>query len=232
MTQKTAEMRLADRRRLRKTLIERRLALPDADCVRHSARIRTLLREHFPQLAGMRVAFCWPVNKEPDLRPLLAAWAGESGTDAPDGGEGGASAANGANEGNGGNGFCALLPVVVAENAPLAFRVWTPWTPLIADRYGIPTPAAGAFVQPTALLLPVNAFDAAGYRIGYGGGYFDRTLAALAAGPGPAPLAIGVGYELARVATIHPEPHDLPLAAVVTEAGIFRTPAPPASPRR
>lgn len=226
MTQKTAEIRLAERRRLRKMLIERRLALPDADCVRHSARIRALLREHFPQLAGMRVAFCWPVSKEPDLRPLLAAWADESGADGP---EGGVEAETGA---RGENGFCALLPVVVAENAPLAFRAWTPRTPLVADRYGIPTPAAGAFVAPTALLLPVNAFDAAGYRIGYGGGYFDRTLAALASGPGPAPLAIGVGYELARVATIHPEPHDLPLAAVVTEAGVFRTPAPPASPRR
>lgn len=226
MTQKTAEIRLAERRRLRKTLIERRLALPDVDCARHSARICALLREHFPQLAGMRVAFCWPVSKEPDLRPLLAAWADEGGADGP---EGGVEAETGA---RGENGFCALLPVVVAENAPLAFRAWTPRTPLVADRYGIPTPAAGAFVAPTALLLPVNAFDAAGYRIGYGGGYFDRTLAALAADPGPAPLAIGVGYELARVATIHPEPHDLPLAAVVTEAGVFRTPAPPASPRR
>lgn len=218
----SAATRLGERRQLRKTLIERRLALPDDDCARYSARICAQLREHFPQLAGMRVAFCWPVNKEPDLRPLLAAW----------GSEGGAGEEYRGNGNSGDSGFCALLPVVVGEDMPLAFRAWTPDTPLSADRYGIPTPAIGDFQTPEALLLPVNAFDAAGYRIGYGGGYFDRTLAALASGPGPAPLAIGVGYELARVATIHPEPHDMPLAAVVTEAGVFRTPAPPANPRR
>lgn len=201
--QNTEEARLAYRRELRKSLIERRLALPAADCARYSARIRSQLDEHFPQLASMRVAFCWPVHNEPDLRPLLETWLhGENGA------------------------FRALLPVVVAEDAALAFRAWTPRTRLVADRYGIPTPADGDFVQPEALLLPVNAFDAAGYRIGYGGGYFDRSLAALSAAAAaagrPPPLAIGVGYELARVDSIYPEAHDLPLAAVVTEAGIFR----------
>jgi 5-formyltetrahydrofolate cyclo-ligase len=63
----------------------------------------------------------------------------------------------------------------------------------------------------------VNGFDAAGHRIGYGGGYFDRTLASLS----PRPLAVGVGFELARLESIHPEPHDQPLDVMVTEAGIF-----------
>jgi 5,10-methenyltetrahydrofolate synthetase len=112
--------------------------------------------------------------------------------------------------------------VVVEANAALFFREWTPQTTLIADRYGIPTPVDGDFVQPEALLLPLNAFDAAGYRIGYGGGYFDRTLAALRQ-QAKAPLAIGVGFELARVDSIHPEAHDQALDAVVTEAGVFRT---------
>ena len=84
------------------------------------------------------------------------------------------------------------------------------------DRHGIPTPAIGDFVQPQALLIPLAAFDAAGFRLGYGGGYFDRTLAGLQ----PRPLAIGVGFELCRVASIHPEPHDERLDAVVTEAGV------------
>ena len=90
---------------------------------------------------------------------------------------------------------------------------------MIADRYGIPTPAAGEFLVPQAMLLPVNAFDADGYRIGYGGGFFDRTLAALK----PAPLSIGVGFELARVDSVRPEAHDVRLAAMVSEAGVFRT---------
>ena len=66
-------------------------------------------------------------------------------------------------------------------------------------------------------LAPVVGFDGAGYRLGYGGGYFDRTLAAL----NPRPLAIGVGLSAARVASIFPQPHDVPMAGVVTEAGFF-----------
>jgi 5-formyltetrahydrofolate cyclo-ligase len=89
---------------------------------------------------------------------------------------------------------------------------------MFADRYGIPTPAHGDFLIPEVLLLPVNGFDAAGYRIGYGGGYFDRTLASLL----PRPLVVGVGFELARLDSISPEPHDQRLDAMVTEAGVFR----------
>jgi 5,10-methenyltetrahydrofolate synthetase len=199
---------LAERGVLRRSALERRMALSAEDCARLSGELRVHLRTGFPQLAEMRVAFCWPVNNEPDLRPLLETWMAE-----------------------GKSGFSALLPVVVEENAPLAFRVWTAETKLENDRYGIPTPAGGEFVVPEALLLPVNAFDAAGYRIGYGGGYFDRTLAALKA-QGAQPLCIGVGFELARVDSIHPAAHDVPLDAMVTEAGVFWTPTPatPAPP--
>ena len=135
------------------------------------------------------------MKNEPDLRPLLESWLD-------------ASAAT----------FAALLPVVVESDAALAFRAWTPETPMVGDRYGIPTPAVGDFLLPQALLIPLVAFDAAGYRIGYGGGFFDRTLSALQ----PKPLSIGVGFELNRVATICPEPHDERLDAIITEAGVFR----------
>ena len=180
---------------LRRQLVERRLALPAAECAALSATICAALQTHFAQLSVLRVAFCWPVKNEPDLRPLMAAWlaAGQPG-------------------------FAALLPVVVAPGAPLAFRAWTPDCAMVDDRYGIATPATGEFVVPQALLLPVNGFDAAGYRIGYGGGFFDRTLATLA----PAPLAIGVGFELARVDSTRPEPHDIRLDAMVSEAGVWR----------
>lgn len=190
--------RLTERHVMRRRLLERRLALATDDCARLSAMLCKNLQESFPQLASMRVGFCWPVQNEPDLRPLLSTWVAAKNT-----------------------GFCALLPVVVEKNAALAFRVWTPQTTLLADRYGIPTPASGDFVLPEALLLPLNAFDAAGYRLGYGGGYFDRTLAALHE-RGVRPLSIGVGFELARVDSIHPEAHDQPLDAVITEAGVFR----------
>ena len=142
----------------------------------------------------MRVAFCWPFRCEPDLRPLILHWLEQGET-----------------------GFMALLPVVTAPATPLAFRSWRPETPLRAGSYGIPFPAEGEFIVPEALLIPVNAFDAAGFRIGYGGGYFDRTLAALPSST----LSIGVGFELSRVETVHPQPHDQRLGAVVTEAGVF-----------
>jgi 5,10-methenyltetrahydrofolate synthetase len=88
---------------------------------------------------------------------------------------------------------------------------------MIEDRYGIHIPARGETLRPDAILMPLNAFDAAGYRLGYGGGYFDRSLAALS----PRPHAVGVGFELARVDSIRPQAHDLPMDAIVTEAGTF-----------
>ena len=87
---------------------------------------------------------------------------------------------------------------------------------MVADRYGIPTPTEGDFIRPVALLLPLNAFDAQGYRIGYGGGFFDRTLSALAQ-TGPRPLTIGVGFDLAEVGDTQPQPHDVRLDWMVTE---------------
>jgi 5,10-methenyltetrahydrofolate synthetase len=83
--------------------------------------------------------------------------------------------------------------------------------------YDIPYPDEGPEVRPATVLLPMNGFDAGGYRLGYGGGYFDRTLAAL----DDRPRVIGVTYELARLPTIHPQPWDIPMDYVVTEAGVY-----------
>jgi len=138
------------------------------------------------------LAFCWPHQGEFDARPLVLRLLK--------------------------SGWSACLPVVVAEAAPLAFRPWTPQVPLAPDRYGIPTPTAGDFVVPDVLLIPLVAVDERNYRIGYGGGFFDRTLAALAEG-GRRATAIGVGFELARVADTLPGPHDIALDLVVTEQG-------------
>ena len=190
------ETRAELRRALRRECIERRMALPPGQHEALSKRLCELIQQDFPELSGKRVAFCWPFRNEPDLLPLMKTWLA-----------------------GGKPGFAALLPVVVDAESPLAFRAWTPETPMLTDRYGIPAPASGKFLPPDALLIPVNAFDGEGYRLGYGGGFFDRTLASL----DPLPLAIGVSFELARVESIHPEAHDMRLDAVVSEAGVFVT---------
>ena len=186
----------ATRAALRRQGIERRMALPAEQHAVLSARLCGLIRQNFPELSGKRVAFCWPFRNEPDLRPLMQTWLAE-----------------------GKPGFAALLPVVVDAGSALAFRAWTPESPMLTDRYGIPAPASGEFLTPEALLIPVNAFDADGYRLGYGGGFFDRTLASL----DPLPLSIGVGFELARVDSIYPEAHDIQLDAIITEAAVRHT---------
>jgi 5,10-methenyltetrahydrofolate synthetase len=187
--------RQASRRQLRRDAIARRMALDPGEHERRSRAIREHLAAHFPQFSTLRVGFFWPMNQEPDLRPLFEAWLS-----------------------GGQNSFAALLPVVVGRGAALAFRAWRPDAAMTKDCYGIPTPAVGEFVLPQALLIPLAAFDAAGFRLGYGGGYYDRTLACLR----PRPLAVGVGFELSRVGSILPEPHDGRLDAVVTEAGVHR----------
>ena len=96
------------------------------------------------------------------------------------------------------------------------FRPWVPGAAMVLDRHGIPHPAAAAEVVPEVVLVPLNAFDAAGYRLGYGGGYFDRTLAQLDT------VAIGVGFELGRVPSTWPQSHDRPMQWIVTEAGAAR----------
>ena len=177
------------RRALRRDMVARRAALDDIEHDALSARIVGHLRR---VLAVPRVvAFCWPIKHEPDVRAIVEHWAGL--------------------------GTRAALPVVVAENAPLAFREWRPDGVLLPDRYGIPTPTDGEWLDPDLILLPLNGFDGDGYRLGYGGGYFDRTLAALS----PRPLAVGVGFEINRLDSIRPEAHDQRLDWVVTEAGAF-----------
>lgn len=117
-----------------------------------------------------------------------------------------------------GNGTrAAALPVILGREAPMAFHRWTPDSAMAPGPLGIPVPVDGVPVHPEAFLLPLVAFDEAGFRLGYGGGFFDRTLAALQ----PRPLAVGVGFELGRVASIRPQPYDQPLDYLVTEAGVW-----------
>jgi 5-formyltetrahydrofolate cyclo-ligase len=177
---------------MRRVKLAARAAQSPADHAARSRHIAAALALALDPLPAGRLGFCWPHQGEFDARPLVERLLAR--------------------------GWTACLPVVLAEAAPLAFRPWTPDTPLAPDRYGIPTPPAGDFVTPDALLIPLVAVDDRNYRIGYGGGFFDRTLAALAAA-GRRVTSVGVGFELARVPETFPGPHDIPLDIVVTERG-------------
>ncbi len=180
------------RRATRAELLARRLAVPRGEKQRVRSLLCDLIGEHFPELRHARIGFYWPFKGEIDLRHLVQDFL-----------------AFGAE---------AALPVVVEKQQPLEFWTWQPRMKLGRGIWNIPVPAERNQVQPTALLVPLLGFDAAGYRLGYGGGYYDRTLATL----NPKPLTIGVGYEFGRLETIYPQPHDIPLDAIVTEAGCAR----------
>jgi 5,10-methenyltetrahydrofolate synthetase len=109
-------------------------------------------------------------------------------------------------------GRCCVLPVVVVKNAPLIFRAWTPGAKMERGFWNIPVPSRGEEFVPDIIIAPVVGFDSECYRLGYGGGYFDRTLATLTGSR----RVIGVGYSSARIATIHPLAHDIPMNAIVT----------------
>ena len=184
-----AANRLAARADLRSEKIAARMALPAATHLRLSAELEAHLRPLLQRWLPPIIGYCWPIRGEFDCRPLVIDLLKQ--------------------------GVRACLPLVLAAGSAMKFREWKPESPMRVDRYGIQHPASGAILVPDLLLIPVNAFDRRGYRLGYGGGYFDRTLAAL----DPRPLAVGVGFELARVASTLPGAHDIALDAVVTEAG-------------
>lgn len=155
------------------------------------AHLRTLLTQRFGSVRGHIISFYWPIKAEPDLRPLMATLHQE--------------------------GAVIALPVVEQKAAPLVFRHWTPETRMQRGDWNIPVPPPEAeWLLPAITLAPLVGWDGNGYRLGYGGGYFDRTLAAIS----PRPFTIGIGYQAARLTTIHPQPHDIPLDLILTEAGI------------
>ncbi|MDP3033279.1 MAG: 5-formyltetrahydrofolate cyclo-ligase [Rhodocyclaceae bacterium] len=178
---------VAFRAALRREKIAARLALPAEQHGTASQRILDRLTQLLQPRPSGTIAFCWPVRAEVDCRTLVAELITA--------------------------GWQAAMPAVTTLNAPMQYRAWAPDAPMTTDPYGIPVPQAEQCVTPDVLLLPLVACDPNGYRLGYGGGYFDRTLAANV----PRPLAIGVGFELAIVPSIYPEPHDIPLDIIVTE---------------
>lgn len=117
-------------------------------------------------------------------------------------------------------GHLCLLPCVAGRGEPLAFRLWRPETVLVAEGFGVLAPGPEAEeARPQLLLVPLLAFDAAGYRLGYGGGYYDRTLNALRRDGGARPLAVGLAFQGQEVDSVPRGPGDARLDGIVTEAG-------------
>lgn len=153
--------------------------------------LRSFLETRFGGASGTVLSAYWPIKGEPDLRKLMAALHADN--------------------------VRVALPVVETRAAPLVFRRWKPDTEMVRGDWNIPVPPPDAArVVPDIVLAPVMGWDACGFRLGYGGGYFDRTLAVLR----PRPFAIGIGFEAARLPTIFAQPHDIALDVIVTETGV------------
>lgn len=196
---------------LRKRLRSLREAIPVAVRQQNSTRLCELLKSWFearrlnqhaesstthvrPQENEIVAGF-WPLGAEPDLRPLL--------------------------EHLSANAVTIALPVIVEKNAPLEFHAWHPGDSLKAGAFGVMEPARQTSLQPSVLLVPTLGFDEYGARLGYGGGYYDRTLAALHR-TGHTFNTIGVAWDEGRLTeetNYAAQPHDYPLDAIVTPSG-------------
>ena len=177
------------RKARRAELLAAREALPLERRRECDEAVTALLLEAFSFLAGKVLGLYWPFKGEVD--PRVAALRFRS------------------------QGAKTALPVVIEKKSPLEFREWHAGVKTEPGVYGLPVPQSEVVI-PEAVLVPPVGFDRQGYRLGYGGGYFDRTLATVK----PQPIAIALARESSRIDTIHPQGYDIPMDFVVTEAGV------------
>lgn len=171
----------------RKRLIDLRLAMSAEERANKTRVIAAGLDRLIGSPQGRIVSLYWPFRGEPDLREWSTKIIEAGGQIA--------------------------LPVVIAKAQPLEFRLWAPGEPLERGVWNILVPSCGRVVEPDVVVAPVVGFDAANYRLGYGGGFYDRTLAAMT----KRPFKVGVGYAGARLTTIHPHAQDIAMDAIVTD---------------
>lgn len=179
------------RKAQRERWIAWRVAIPDTQRSAWGERMTALLSSLLPAPRQMVIGFCWPFKAEFDARFAVHHWREQ--------------------------GAVAALPEVTGKGQPLRFSQWWPGAPMKRGVYDIPVPDGTPVVLPDIAIVPMNACDGRGYRLGYGGGYFDRTLAALERRV----VAIGVTWDACRVPSIFPQAHDIAMDLVVTEAGIY-----------
>jgi 5-formyltetrahydrofolate cyclo-ligase len=188
-----------DKRRLRATLLAQRPLLMAGRMREAGLAVGERYLAAFTPVPGMAVSAFWPMDAELDLRPVLEALHAR--------------------------GCICALPVVMGRDRPLEFRSWEPGVAFTTSRFGVAEPGPERpVVRPDHVLIPLLAFDDDGYRLGYGGGFYDRTLAALRRdGRGPL-LAIGVGLAAQRVPALPREPFDARLDWIVTDEAVVRVP--------
>ena len=165
-----------------------------ADRHERSVHLQQVLRVWLVTRPETSIGAYWPIKGEFDAMPALFRWT----------------------EGEG-YGRLIGLPVIDRETKQLDFHVWYPGCPMEDDAYGIPKPKGTDKFEPEMLLVPCVGFGDNGVRLGYGGGFYDRTLAALT----PRPFTVGIGYAHGYVPWLQAEPHDVPLDAMLTEDGVF-----------
>jgi len=178
------------RREARTRLISERSQIAPEEHQQASQKIERFLEQLLSSFPAQIISAYWPYKGEVDLRPLMARLRAQ--------------------------GWITALPAVVGPHKPLEFLRWDSESEMDAGVYGIPVPRHRELVTPGVIVTPLVAFDANKYRLGYGAGYFDATLAHLA----PRPHAIGVGFELGRLDTIYPFETDIPMEHIVTERGV------------
>ena len=179
-----------DKKQLRKQLQAERQSLVDRH--QRSVHLQEVLRVWLVSRNESTIGAYWPIKGEFDALPALYRWS-EGGPDRRIG-----------------------LPVIDRETRQLRFHVWYPGCPMEEDAFGIPKPKDTEQFAPQLLLVPCVGFGPGGLRLGYGGGFYDRTLAALE----PQPVTVGVGYAHGFVPWLEAEPHDVPLDVLLTEDGV------------
>lgn len=174
----------------RARLIEARLAISAETRAAMAEKIAEGLDAAIGDVADRTVSLYWPFRGEPDMRPWMSSVIARGGTIA--------------------------LPIVVEKAHPMIFRAYKPGDRLEKGVWNIPIPAEGPAILPDIVVSPLVGVDPQRYRLGYGGGFFDRTLAAMPAKP----LVIGIGYDMQRIPSIHPQTHDIPMDLIVTETAV------------
>ncbi|QIL43048.1 5-formyltetrahydrofolate cyclo-ligase [Acidovorax sp. HDW3] len=184
-----------DKAALRRQLISQRLALPDRQLAAEA--LQRVLRLWLLGRTDTVIGAYWSIKGEFDPLPALHRWK-EDGEllDAPERRRIG-------------------LPVIDKQHKTLTFHAWYPGCEMEEDAYGIPKPKNTELLSPTLLFVPCVGYGPGGYRLGYGGGFYDRTLAALQ----PRPATVGLGYTVGYIDDFEPEAHDLPLDAILNDNG-------------
>ena len=185
-----------DKVALRRSLVQARLQMPHRQQSTHD--LQSAMRIWLVGRADTVIGAYWPIKGEFDPLPVLHRWK-EDGEllDKPQLRRIG-------------------LPVIDKQTKTMRFHVWYPGCPMEEDAYGIPKPKDTEVIEPTLLFVPCVGYAPGGYRLGYGGGFYDRTLAAMQ----PHPFTVGLGFTSGFVAHLQAEAHDIPLDAILNEDGV------------